>query len=78
MRSGKIFDMSIENIPQSPISEALAKIRFIRQNAEVMGAQDYEPSAFDVIEIGVSSGDISPDEGVQRAQAILDSKMDYH
>ncbi len=59
------------------INEALSEIQVIRQKAEVVGAQDYEPGAFKQVEDALLKGKISPEHAVQKAQGILGSKQDY-
>jgi hypothetical protein len=72
--------MSIENNeqPQMSVSEAFGTIENIRAQTEQMGANDYEPSAFEAITRELLSGEITPERAVSRAQKILDAKMDYH
>ncbi len=66
-----------ESIPLS-IGQAIQEISHIEQLAQVMGANDYETSAFEQIRKEVLVGNISPQEAVKKANAILESKNDYH
>lgn len=59
-------------------SDALAEITIIEQQARVQGANDYEQSAFKLIRKQLEGGNLTPQEAILRAQAILDSKQDYH
>lgn len=63
--------------PASP-HEAMAKIMAIQGQAEVMGANDYEPSAFKRIQTRLEDGEITPEEAVREAEGILGNKQDYH
>lgn len=60
------------------VSEAMQQIASIEQQTQVMGANDYEPSAFVRIRERLERNEISPQQAITEAQAILDSKMDYH
>ncbi len=64
--------------PKLGINEAIQHIHALMTNTEVMGAQDYEPSAFRNIVVAVMEGSITPEEGVRQADAIVEGKMDYH
>lgn len=61
-----------------PVSEAIAKIMAIRGQAEVMGANDYEGSAFERLQLRLEEGSITPEEAVVEATSILENKQDYH
>lgn len=72
------IDMESMKNPQLGVQEAYAQIEGIRQQAMAMGANDYEPSAFDGVLRALTNGDISPAEAVQQAEAIIGSKQSYH
>lgn len=66
-------------IPQTiSLDEAFIKIQAIEQDCYVMGANDYERSAFQQIRKQMRDQIITPEEAVKMAQQILDSKQDYH
>ncbi len=70
--------MNIERHRSLGIPEALAEIMFIEQQAQVMGAQDYESSAFNIIKQQLREGKITPEQAILQARQILDIKQDYH
>lgn len=80
MAPSTMFSMENSNSKETVVSysEALARIASIEQQAQVMGANDYEPSAFNRLREELEQGSLTPTEAVRRAQAILDSKQDYH
>jgi hypothetical protein len=57
---------------------AKEKIAEIQQEVYLMGANDFEPSAFNGILERLESGDTDPDSAIKEAKSILDNKMDYH
>lgn len=59
-------------------SEAMARIGIIEQQAQQMGANDYESSAFKRIREELERGERTPSEAVAAAQIVLDTKQDYH
>ena len=59
-------------------SEAMMQIMAIRAQTEVMGANDYEGSAFLNLEERLKNGKITPEEALQEAGDILQNKQDYH
>ena len=74
------FIMSFESMGQKkmPTSEAVAAIMALRAQTEVMGANDYEGSAFTRLQKRLEDGEITPQEALREAQGILESKQDYH
>ena len=60
------------------ISEAITRIQAIMQQEMLKGAVDSEPEQFSRIIQEIESGDITPEEGVARAQGVADSRQDYH
>ncbi len=58
--------------------QAMQRIALLIQYAQIMGANDYEPSAFKRIQQQLEEGEISPTEAVRLAQSIVDTKQDYH
>ena len=63
---------------EQTVSKAIAQIAGIESQARVMGANDYEPNAFESIRLRLTGGDITPKEAILEAQRILESKQDYH
>ena len=59
-------------------SEAMQRVVMLIQEAQMMGANDYEPSAFNRIQQQLEAGEITPTEAVRQAQGIVDAKLDYH
>ena len=70
--------MNIERTRKMTINNALAQIHILKQQAEIMSAQDSEPSAFRDIASALTKGLITPEEAIRQAQAVLDGKQDYH
>ncbi len=60
------------------INEAAAQIMAIRNQTEVMGANDYEGSAFTLLQRRLEDGEVTPEEAIVEAKGILESKQDYH
>jgi hypothetical protein len=58
--------------------EVIDEIQMIRQETLMMGANDYEPSAFDSILERYQSGQLSAEEALANARQIQASKQDYH
>lgn len=69
---------SPETTPTPGVNEALAQVGLIEQRVQLMGANDYEPSAFARIRAQLDAGALTPREAIAHAQAVLDSKQDYH
>lgn len=59
-------------------SEAMRRIIALASQAEVMGANDYEPSAFKRLQQELEEGTLSPEAAISQAEEILNSKQDYH
>jgi len=72
--------MQFESAGQNkmPPSEALAQILALRSQTEVMGANDYEGSAFERLQKRLEEGEITPEDALKEAHGILESKQDYH
>ena len=71
--------MTFESGPKPPsLNEALAQISSSEQQAQAMGANDYEPSAFKQIKDRLVAGELTPTEAILQAQAVLNNKQDYH
>lgn len=70
--------MKFESGPRLTVNEAMARIAIIEQQVMGMGANDAEASLFASIRRRLLNGEISPEEAVAEAQAILDGKQDYH
>lgn len=62
----------------SDTNETLAAIENLRAQAQQMGANDYEQSAFNAIREKLEAQQLTPEEARAAAQNILDSKVDYH
>ncbi len=70
--------MNIEQSRKLTVAEAMAEIMSIEQRTHAMGAQDYEPSAFNSIKQQLLEGVITPEQAVLQAWQVLNSKQDYH
>lgn len=60
------------------INKARTEIMYIRQNTNLLGANDYEMSAIEKILNQLEKKEILPKVAVERAGKILISKQDYH
>ena len=58
-------------------NEALLRVEACWQQAEQMGRQDVERSAFENIINEIRSGDMDPLAGAEAAQQLLFSKQEY-
>ncbi len=70
--------MNVERYRELSAAEAMNEIILMEQQAQVMGAQDYEPSAFEDIKQKLLKGTTTPREALLQARQILESKQDYH
>ena len=76
--------MSMEGQPPAPekrelrIDEALAQILMMEQAEQQKGAFDSEKDAFTDIRNRLMKGEITPAEAMRQAQAIGESRYDYH
>lgn len=60
------------------MNTALAHIGVIRQKIMASGSFDSEPNDLDRLIIDVRNGRITPELGVERAEALERSRQDYH
>ena len=65
----------MEGIKEIQKADALNEILALAQQANQMGRQDFEPSAFKNIAKKLTDGDIEPGQAVEEARALLDSKQ---
>lgn len=78
---GTLLPMSFEsNGSDNQFSPAqiMAQILEIESRVMSMGANDYEPSAFEAIKKDLLDGTITPKDALLKAKNILESKQDYH
>ncbi|MEX0672941.1 MAG: hypothetical protein WDZ82_01680 [Candidatus Paceibacterota bacterium] len=66
--------------PQPEISpeEAIERINQRLLQEMSTGSLDGEPAQMASITEAVRKGDITPEEGMQKAQTVFDSRQDYH
>ena len=73
--------MSIESAPNrgKVVSEALGTIAGIETQTNQLGGNDTEREQFTILKRDVELGKITPEEGIQKATAILENKnSNYH
>ena len=66
----------MEQIKEPTIAEAMNEVMALSQQAEKMGRQDFEPSAFRDIARQLASQKITPLEAMEQAQQLLYSKQE--
>jgi hypothetical protein len=74
--------MSIEQAPKverkPSVQEALSYVQGKMAEAMTLGANDYEPGAFQQIIRALEQGQIEPQTAMEQANAIIGNKQDYH
>jgi hypothetical protein len=60
------------------LNEALAEIGVLRQRAMQEGAVDAENDFFSQLIIDARNGKVSPEEAVEKARALAESRQNYH
>jgi hypothetical protein len=55
-----------------------AEVMNLLQQAMAMGRNDYEPSEFNRITMGLNAGTITPEEALTQVHKMMDSKQDYN
>lgn len=69
----------MERIPnKSQKEQAVMIIGEMKQQAAVMGANDFEIPSLDNLLIALNQGEITPEEAIEQAHKIVDRKADYH
>jgi hypothetical protein len=63
---------------QPNFSDAMMRVQAILGEVSVMGANDSEFEGFRTILAELQAGVITPTEAIAQAEAIKNSKMDYH
>jgi predicted RNA-binding protein associated with RNAse of E/G family len=58
--------------------QAVMIIGEMKQQAAVMGANDFEIPALDNLLIALNQGEITPEEAIAEAHKIVNRKTDYH
>lgn len=66
-----------EVLPMS-VTDAVAEVQAILANEMAKGATDSEPATLNKLTKQISSGEITPEEGVRQARGLSSSRMDYH
>ena len=72
------FERPASGDKEPSVSDALAEISALRQQALQGGSVDSENDAFAELIGGVQSGQLSPKEGVEKARGLIGGRQDYH
>ena len=64
--------------PQMTVDEVLARIELIKGTLSSLGANDYEFPRLDEIVKALKAAEITPQQAVKLAEAVLAGKNDYH
>lgn len=59
-------------------SNPQAEVMNLLQQAMAMGRNDYEPSEFQRIVMGLNAKTITPEEALTQVHKMMDSKQDYN
>ncbi len=76
MLMGNIEEAKTE--PQMTVDEALVRIELIKGTLSSLGANDYEFPRLDEIVKALKAAEITPQQAVKLAEAVLAGKNDYH
>lgn len=69
---------SNEQEKKQKLEQAIMVIGELKQQAAIMGANDFEIPALDAIMESLNEGECTPEEAIRSATAIVDRKSDYH
>lgn len=67
----------MKEMSETPIDPAVV-VAAIKQRAMQMGANDFEPYAFDDILKRLKNGECTGEQAIGEAESIIDGKQDYH
>lgn len=68
----------MEGEPKTTAELAVETIKAIKQEVNVLGANDFEIPRLDELIRQIEAGETTPEKAIEEATSIRDSKQDYH